>query len=1031
MNFNINQTIPPPTGDVLALITSLSNPANHTLHTQALSIQSTTLSSSPISYGQTCLQYARVLACASPTQISQADIEKWSNTDGGVSVMQLRHDPINGWNAIRQMAGYLLKNALCKPPLNNDTKMLMRLLPDAAYELKIILCQSIVDEQDFVRKVSSSIIASCTVGSSGVMDGMEALPLSEWGTILTPFLVNCLESAISMMEGKLLENNNDHIQSTTSSSSTVSIKDKVKYALLGSLMTLSKLLEDNAKKFEIHSGPSFHKIIPCLLKLLKVCSDKKVKIDSLKCCVHMIHIMPSSLVAQMNDFLGILSSLGNDECYEVRQLVCRAIVEMLSKRTNYLSEHFFSISQFMLQCTTDTNQQVAIDACEYWLTFASLDEDVVTKTMLESVQSLFPQLIPTLVKCMVYPQDKIEELLERNAIDEQQGEDRAQDIAPVFHRSKAKGGGNDGEHDEHNDSDDDDDDDDDDFDDREWSLRTCAAASLDGIASGYPHEIVLSHLLPTLQESLSHDNPWVREAGILALGAISNGCGEAMSEHMSQLHPYLLNQVTANDSLPQLKSISCWTISMYAAWALEQAASGIQPDLVQHTIEAVLNRILDKNRRVQVSACSALGDIIEQTGEFAFPYLEMIYRTLSVGLERLQTRSLMVLLDIYDSIANAVGPASGEGNLPSIYVPPLLAMWATKAKANPLDRVLLPLMESLGAIASTIGMNYQPWALQTFDGAMSMINSCLMILSCSESCTDEDADSLICATDILDGLVEGLGSNFTELVSNSRQFGEHLPPILRTLIGHEVDGVRVSAFALMGDIAKHCPVVIQDCMAELLNEAISSIDVLYPSVCNNAIWAIGEVCVKCIGNPAALEPFAPEIVQSLLVVLMESGFADSPAAGLVENAASTMGRLAKVNAMFVAGELPRFLNRWCDGCAKIFDLTERRDAFEGLMLAIQANPQSIALAPENVMDILTSLLFAVISWHIPNGKINQKFLVGPYKFESFPNAYVELCNNLRTFLHRLKEMYATDWKSIENGMPVNVRRLFRESYGFA
>ena len=226
--------------------------------------------------------------------------------------MQLRHDPQGGWLHLRQMAGLLLKNALCNPPMNKQTNTKMRLLPDAAQELKIILCQSIVDENDAVRKVSSSIIASCTVGTN-VMEGMEPLPLSEWGSILTPFLVNCLESAIGIMEG---------------SSTSKSMENKVKYALLGSLMTLSKVLEDDASKFEKYGGPAFNKIVPCVLKLLNVCAEQTVKVDSLKCCLNMIDIMPGSLTAQMNDFLGVLSSLGNDGNSQIRQLVCRSIVTM-------------------------------------------------------------------------------------------------------------------------------------------------------------------------------------------------------------------------------------------------------------------------------------------------------------------------------------------------------------------------------------------------------------------------------------------------------------------------------------------------------------------------------------------------------------------------------------------------------------------------------------------------------------------------------------------------------------------------------
>ncbi len=676
----------------------------------------------------------------------------------------------------------------------------------------------------------------------------------------------------------------------------------------------------------------------------------------------------------------------------------------------------------MLQATTDTNLDVALEACEFWLTFASLDEAVCTYPMMQAVQSLFPQLLPGLVKCMVYPQEKVQELLERNAYEEQQGEDRAQDIAPVFHRSKTKGGGKD------DGDDDDDDDDDDEFDDKEWSLRTCAAASLDSLASGYPHESVLPHLLPPLQESLSHENPWVREAGILALGAISDGCGTPMGEHMAQLHPYLINQVIASDSLPQLKSISCWTIGRYAFWALEQAASNVQPDLVQRTLEAILSRVLDNNKSVQVSACSALGEVVDQTGEFIVPYLESIYRTLNFALERHQTRALMVSLEIYGSVAGAVGPAIGENNLPNIYVPPLLTMWTNKAKINTFDRTLLPLMESLASITMVIGMNYQPWALQTFDGAMSTINSCLMILSCSDF-SEEEADPIICATDIIDGLVEGLGSNFAALLPSSTQFGEHFLPVLKTLTGHEVDGVRMSAFALMGDIAKNCPTVIQDGMAELLSEAIACIDPLYPSVCNNAVWAIGEVCVKCIGNAASLQPYYEEIVQSLVSILMESLYSGSTLTGLVENAASTMGRLAKVNPAFVANDLPRFLTRWSDGCAKIDNLTERRDAFEGFMLSVEANPQSVMMASKNVSDTLTSISFAVLSWHVPSGNLDTNMLSGKYVFEPFPQDHSDLCESLRLFLHHLKGMVGLEaWNGVQNNMPVNVRRLFREVY---
>eukprot|EP00979_Chaetoceros_neogracilis_P011586 scaffold2921_cov237-Chaetoceros_neogracile.AAC.1 len=683
------------------------------------------------------------------------------------------------------------------------------------------------------------------------------------------------------------------------------------------------------------------------------------------------------------------------------------------------------VSQFMLTATGDHNEEVALEACEFWLVFASFDETMVTTEMLAAVEAIVPQLLPTLVKAMVYSEEKKEELLEMNAVDEQQGEDRVQDVAPVFHRSKAAKGENDegsgGE----------DDDEDDNYDDgKDWTLRSCAAASLDGLSSVFPPTNTLPVLLPVLQECLAHADPWVREAGILALGAMEEGCAEEMYEHLPLLHPYLMNQVVGTDTLPQVVCISCWTLAKYSMWAAEETASGKQPHLIHQMTEAIVGRILDNNRKVQMASCSALGTVVENVQELIIPYLEPVYRTLVAALNCHHTRALLVTLETFGSLAENIGPATGEGNLPSIYIPPLLHMWSQRAKANPMDIVLLPLMESIGSIAMTIGMSYQPWALETFESAMGTINAAMMILSVNDAYTDEEADPMVCATDVLDGLVEGLKGNFAELVASSPQYKDHFLTILSTLVGHDVEGVRMSAFALMGDVAIQCPAVMQDGMTELITEAIACIDPMYPSVCNNAVWALGEIFLKCIGNPTALQPFAVEIVQNLISLIMGSAYGgpDNPISGLIENASTAMGRIAKVNPTFVSNDLPRFLTQWLNGCAKISDTSERADAFEGLLLAIQANPNSIKQASPEVDQTINGLMFAVMSWHIPSGNISTTILSGNYAFTAFPADHADLHHKLGTFLHQLKDSLGDEWNGVVNHFPVNVRRLFREQY---
>jgi hypothetical protein len=46
---------------------------------------------------------------------------------------------------------------------------------------------------------------------------------------------------------------------------------------------------------------------------------------------------------------------------------------------------------------------------------------------------------------------------------------------------------------------------------------------------------VLPPLLPELEKGLLSIYPWLQETSILALGAIADGCGDAMVPHMAQL----------------------------------------------------------------------------------------------------------------------------------------------------------------------------------------------------------------------------------------------------------------------------------------------------------------------------------------------------------------------------------------------------------------------------------------------------------------------------------------------------------------
>lgn len=910
------------------------------------------------------------------------------------------------WNTLRQMAGLSLKNALVTPPVPlvtqhapTDQHLMprrMSLAPDAASEIKSCLLRCITDDVSGVRSAASTAIARCCTIAAAI-DEMTSFGVGRWGD-LVPFLLQCIHAGGA---------SGDCVNAAN-----------------GALLTLKKLLEDIPSRMAKEApSSSFNDLTPALLGMLSN-PNETLRRESLACLNCLIEPMPGSLVSMMNEYLSGLSTLSSDASPDVRRLVCQGIVSLLNRRSEYVKPHIASIAEFMLRATSDTEEQVALEACEFWLTFASLEE--ADDTMMECIAGLFPRLLPQLLKGMVYPAEKIEELMEANALDEADAADKAQDVAPIFHKSRVKGTADESDSDEEDEFDDD----------NEWTLRKCSAASLDALAGLFGATYTLPPLLPALQEGLSHNDQWVREASILALGAIADGCQAELAQHLPQLHPFLLSQLSSPDSLPQLRCISAWTIGRYSSWVVDQMNDDHgDKTLVAKVAEALVGKLLDRNKKVQVAVCSALGVFVESTCELMVPYLEPVYRALAEATKLYRTRSLMVLFDTLGVMAEYIGPSIGEGSLPSLYVPALLQLWNNIASNNPFERSLLPLMECLGSITVACGMNFQPWALEVFENAMSMIEACNLVIAHEEDLAEDDelADPIICSVDLLDGLVEATCGNFVALVNGSSRYGPTFSNVLVGLSEHELPGVRMSLFALLGDLARNAPSLIEAGLPKLLAEAVSSVDPMHSAMCNNAIWAIGEICLRCGENAAPITPHAAKLVQQLIPFLMGNSIdldgiiVDTH--GIAENAATALGRLARVNPNFVAPDMGRFLHGWCTAMSRISDLHERRDAFSGFVASLRANPQSIQSAGADLSDTITAILFAILSWHIPQNDTSMDLLHGPYGFLPFPSECGELLNELRRLLGDIKTSAGEVWQQVDAQMPPNVKRLMSEVYG--
>ena len=217
------------------------------------------------------------------------------------------------------------------------------------------------------------------------------------------------------------------------------------------------------------------------------------------------------------------------------------------------------------------------------------------------------RLIPVLVQCMRY--SEIDVILLKGDLEEDQHiPDLEKDIKPRFHYSKTSGSA--GRLSSNGSADLASDDEDigspgfgpggPDLDDEDtlsnWNLRKCSAAGLDVLSNVF-HEDILDTLLPILKSKLQSTEWEEIEVAILALGAIAEGCMKGMIPHLPDLIPFLIQALNSKKAL--VRSITCWTLSRYTQWVMQQP----HDICLQPLMSALLRKILDANKRVQKAAC--------------------------------------------------------------------------------------------------------------------------------------------------------------------------------------------------------------------------------------------------------------------------------------------------------------------------------------------------------------------------------------------------------------------------------------------
>ena len=516
------------------------------------------------------------------------------------------------------------------------------------------------------------------------------------------------------------------------------------------------------------------------------------------CAIETTTIFVSFRSEQMQQFIdGFVTELfkqANHTDNEVRKSVCKAVVAILETRPDKLLPEIENVVNYMLFSTQSDDKALAMEACEFWLSFCEQDDLVF------QLKPHLSNIIPVLLKSMVYDEEDL--LLLDNDEDDAVVPDSEQDIKPRHHQART--------HDHHTAAahgasvgieDEEDEEDEEDFDDDEiygdWNLRKCSAASLDVMATVFSNEI-LEFILPYLKEELFSDDWKIKEAGILALGAIAEGCLEGMEPHLPTLLPFLVQAIDHKKAL--VRSISCWTASRYSKWALLGQDPDQKKKYFEPLLDALLRHLLDNNKRVQEAACSAFATLEEEAGPHINSYVQPILTTLVRCFDKYQKKNLIILYDAIGTLAEAVGPDLNTPQNIEVLMPTLMARWDALKEE---DHDAFPMFECLSAVALSLGSGFEQPALRVYPQCIKVIQQTLQQ---SQQATQDpsvempDKDLVIVSLDLISAIVQALGKASSPLIGSPEY------PLFQMVAMCMVDpitDVRQSAFALMGDLAMY------------------------------------------------------------------------------------------------------------------------------------------------------------------------------------------------------------------------------------
>ena len=720
----------------------------------------------------------------------------------------------------------------------------------------------------------------------------------------------------------------------------------------GAMSALSKICEDSKKALDrdYQGQRPLNFIIP---KLINITSNphERVRALALESLNVFLPQKPQAIVQLTDTFLARLFELANDPSNAVRRFVCRSFVQLIDVRPDKIILHMAGLVNYMVtQQRNIDDPELALDAAEFWMAIGE------NKNICPRLGPYLMKIVPTLLESMVFGEEEIIRL-EADAEDAND-EDKEEDLKPHFAkprtaRAAPNGYSNDSETNGNNaaaelppDSGELSDGEIEEFDGQdfggdpedEWNLRKCSAAALDVLATNFGQP-VFEIILPYLKENLSHPDWPNREAAVLALGAIAEGCLIVVTPHLPELAPYLISLL--EDAESPVRVITCWALGRYSKWAAHLPTGDEKARYFEPMMDGLLKTMLDRNKKAQEAAASAFSNLEESAKSILTQYCKPIIQRFVQCFNTYKDRNMFILYDCVQTLAEHVGPALADPELINLLMPAIIQRWN---KVPDQSNEIFPLLECLSYVATALGDSFSPFAVPIFSRCIYIVHGNLqehIIAANNEAMDKPNKDFLVTSLDLLSAIIQALPDDKSgELVSQSQP---RMFDLLRFCMEDPNNDVRQSSYALLGDCAIRIFPHLQAVLPELMPILIHQLDInSMPaaeadaafSVINNACWSCGEIAIQ---HGQGMVLYIEELYDRLFNIINNPDIPSS----VNENAAISLGRLGLYCSENLAVHLAEFAKLFLQIVEPVGDTDEKSQAFLGLNRTIVINPQAM------------------------------------------------------------------------------------------